>query len=219
MPKTVSCVGKKFGKLLVLAEGHGKSFNTNGHKRTVVFCVCECGKKLQPIKYAVTSGRTTSCGCYAVSIRTKHGFSGSRFYKIWTGLIGRCTNRKNTAFIFYGGKGVSVEWSSFQEFMDDMYQGYLDHVAKFGEKQTTIDRIDSSGNYSKINCRWATVTEQLRNTSRNVFFTIDGKRMTFQELSKFCGIKSGTLRTRVQRGMSIEEAMKKKVVYHNGFRK
>lgn len=51
-----------------------------------------------------------------------------------------------------------------------MYVSYLKHVDEFGEKNTTIDRIDVNGDYSKENCRWATRKEQVSNTRRNRLF-------------------------------------------------
>jgi len=38
--------------------------------------------------------------------------------------------------------------------------GYVD---EYGEKNTTLDRINPHGDYTKDNCRWATWTQQQTN--------------------------------------------------------
>jgi hypothetical protein len=54
-----------------------------------------------------------------------------------------------------------------------MYKSYQDHVCKYGEVNTTIDRIDGKKGYSKGNCRWATCQQQAINrrprNSNNLF--------------------------------------------------
>lgn len=86
-----------------------------------------------------------------------------RFNYIFLGMKRRCTDIKSSNYKYYGERGIKVEWKSYQEFKDDMYKSYKEHAKLFGEKQTTIDRIDVNGNYCKKNCRWATWKEQSGN--------------------------------------------------------
>jgi len=51
----------------------------------------------------------------------------------------------------------------FEEFRDDMYKSYLEHVEKYWEKETSIDRIDNNWNYCKENCKRSTPKEQSNN--------------------------------------------------------
>jgi hypothetical protein len=48
-----------------------------------------------------------------------------------------------------------------------MYESYLKHVKQYGEKQTTLDRINSNDHYYKNNCKRATYKEQNNNLSTN----------------------------------------------------
>lgn len=69
----------------------------------------------------------------------------------------RCLNQNHKAYPYYGGRGILVcpRWADrFELFLSDM-----------GNRppNATIDRIDPDGNYEPHNCRWASVSEQLKN--------------------------------------------------------
>ena len=76
-------------------------------------------------------------------------------------MLSRCNNSNNTAYEYYGERGITVcdswnplEGGSFENFLEDM-----------GEREVglTLDRIDVNGNYCKENCRWADWSTQMLN--------------------------------------------------------
>ena len=130
------------------------------------------------------------CKCNQLaSIKEKHGFchkwERNRFYEIYCGIRRRCkwtagwdTNK------WYFDKGIKNEWNTFEDFKNDMYDSYLDHVKKYWEKQTSIDRIDWNWNYCKDNCRWATCTEQNKNRYITNYVEYNWKRYSAWELAE-----------------------------------
>ncbi len=162
--------------MLTLLKETNYRVTPSGSKRMIGLYKCHCGAEKEISVYNVKSGKTISCGCESIKqIRElgertgknkasySHGMFGTRFYKIYYGIKSRCENPNiGKSYKWYGAKGIKCEWKKFEDFRDDMYESYLNHCKEYGEKQTTIDRIDSSKNYNKTNCRWATYKEQAK---------------------------------------------------------
>jgi hypothetical protein len=138
-----------------------------------------------------------------------HGMAHTRFNTIWKHIKSRCLNLNDNNFKIYGGRGIKCLWKSFEEFRDDMFESYSLHVEEFGEKNTSIDRIDNNGNYCKENCKWSTHTEQMRNRSNVRTYQHKGKPMFLVDLAEISGLKQLTIRRRLFHGASVEEALDK----------
>jgi len=54
-------------------------------------------------------------------------------------------------------------WMEYEGFVKDMAVSYRIHVDAYGEKQTTLDRINNDRHYEPTNCKWSTYHEQIMN--------------------------------------------------------
>lgn len=172
-------------------------------------CRCECGIQREVIGGNLKSGFTKSCGCLKKEMREKritHGFSRRNStrteYRIWGNIRQRCLNPNNPKFHDYGGRGIKVcdRWEkSFEEFFKDM--------GKRPSKELTVGRMDNDGNYEPSNCRWETSPQQVRNKRNNVLLTYKGETLCRHEMAAKYGLRYFTLRTRLSKGMTIEQAI------------
>lgn len=208
---------QKFGYLIVI-----KPIKKN--RKYYWLCQCNCGNNKIIQGTALTSNKTKSCGCFrkkTTSIQgkknIKHGHSSNNkktiFYKKWVGIKSRCLNEKVQDYYRYGGRGIKVcdSWLEFKNFRDDMYKSYLKHVKEFGEKDTTIERINNNGNYCKENCKWITWKEQYENKSNLRFITYKNKKQTLAKWSKELELNATTISDRLKAGWGIEDALFQRV--------
>ena len=167
MENKEAIIGNEFNKIKIM-----ETIGRDKKHHLIVRCVCDCGNIFDGLYTKIKNGYTKSCGCLSKkalddgrALNIKHRFSNSRFYQIWRGMKGRCSNENLKEYKNYGGRGIKVcdKWIEFLNFKEDMYETYLKHVVDFGEKDTTIERVDVNGNYELKNCTWATKKEQSNN--------------------------------------------------------
>lgn len=122
-----------------------------------------------------------------------------RVYRIWQGMKGRCYNKNDRKYKYYGAKKVSVcdEWiNSFPAFYNwAIANGYKDNL--------TIDRINANGDYCEKNCRWVGYSEQNNNKRDNLLLTYNNNPITVKEISKLTGLNESTIRSRLCSGWGV----------------
>lgn len=186
MPAKLYTIGRKFGRLKVIAEAPSRRRKPSGILIRRSLCLCDCGNQKEVETSALKRGNTVSCGCLkrerAPNIPIIHGCArhGQKTgaYKSWGAMMGRCSNPNHKGFKHYGGRGITVceRWRSFENFLADM-----------GERPEgkSIDRFPNrDGNYEPGNCRWATAKEQGRNLRRNRVITAQGVTACLAEFAE-----------------------------------
>lgn len=123
-------------------------------------------------------------------------------YNTWRSMIGRCHDPEHAGYCQYGLKGISVceRWrESFENFISDM--GYRPG------REYTLHRIDNYRGYCKLNCRWASAADQMRERISSRLLTFNGNTMTLGEWAKVMGMKASLIAARLDRGWTIDRAL------------
>lgn len=121
----------------------------------------------------------------------------------------RCLNPRQARFKDYGERGITIcpRWlhgeggkTGFECFLADM-----------GPKPSpdySVERRDNDHGYSRENCRWATRSEQARNTRKTPKFDIGLGPMPLPDLvERYGAAELQTVRMRIWRGWDAEEAI------------
>lgn len=130
------------------------------------------------------------------------GRGPTRVYRIWGGMVNRCTNRNNRSYPRYGGRGIKVcdAWLVFENFLADM--GEPDSDAH------QLEREDNTAGYCKQNCRWATSKEQANNRRSSRLIEYKGRTQTASAWAEELGMKPSTILMRLNScGWSVEKTL------------
>lgn len=200
LPKT-GLFDRTYGLLTVIAYAGRRSYRVK-KKEQQWLCRCQCGKYSVVTIGNLRDGNTRSCGCTKIKHRHTAGPKKSSEYRAYLSMKDRCCRPENHAYSQYGGRGICVcdRWlDSFQNFIADM--------GPKPDPSYSLDRKENNGNYEPGNCRWATRTEQARNTRRSQNLTLGAETLSLTAWSKKSGLDKKTITKRLAKGMSVAEAL------------
>lgn len=150
MGAVVDLTGKVFGKLTVLWQ-----VETIGQTRW--FCTCACGGSITVYAYNLVRKKspTISCGCKRSRNATTHGMRYTKEYRAWRKMLGRCHDKKDNSYKYYGKRGIVVcdEWRKD-------FAAFFAHIGLAPSALHSVDRIKVDLNYEPGNVRWATRSQQ-----------------------------------------------------------
>lgn len=128
-----------------------------------------------------------------------NGISSTKGYFIWFRIVERCENKKNTAWKYYGERGIKMckEWRNDPLKFIEWYDKNMPE----NSKGLSVDRIDVNGDYSPENCRIADAKTQGRNKRNNI--KVEG--VTSGEFSEKTGMKYTHVHLLMKAGDSLEE--------------
>jgi hypothetical protein len=189
--------GKRFGRLTVQSIERNKS-------RWWARMTCDCGNSQFSDAKSVIYGEVKSCGClFSETLSNRRildeGTLKCPMYFRWRNLLNRCYWRKGKSFKDYGGRGIDVcdRWR-FGEAGIHPFQCFLDDMGECPNGMS-IDRINNDLGYSKSNCTWSTIEQQIRNRRNTVLVDINGEKMTLREYCLIVGLNHRTLSNKMSK--------------------
>lgn len=190
-------IGSVFRSLTVIGPQVRERGSGN---RSWRLCRCVCGVEVMCREDRLRGGRRVSCGrgCRYVEMWPLYRAEKNS----WANAIARCFDARTRGYANYGGRGITVcdSWRrDFWAFLSDMGprpgRGY------------SLDRIDVNRSYEPGNCRWATMSEQRRNSRDTIFVEFDGMRRKLCDLCEELGKNYAVVNGRLNIGWSLTDAL------------
>ena len=192
--------------------------NENGYKKGLTLCRKDNSKDYTPDNCDFGEGHMAKHGkneaikkAIKISKEKKASLGLSRYtdsplYKTYYAMHTRCEKPNHINYNLYGGRGITVcdEWSGKDGFKN-FHRWAMDNNWRPG---LTLDRIDNDKGYSPDNCHFATQREQVRNRRTTKLYDYKGFRLMVSEIAEIENISSESLRYRLNKGITIQEAIK-----------
>jgi hypothetical protein len=204
---TLPLRGQIWGRLRFTGRfGYKKRDRPGYTPQFVITCetVCECGTvgfhDLSFLQY----GQCVSCNCIKARFTKEEATIRHRLQSLHWNMLGRCEDKTNHSYKFYGARGIRVcrEWRQFDGFYEwALSVGY--------EPYLTIERKNLDGHYEPSNCTFIPAAEQAKNKRTNRWVSAWGETKILSDwcLDSRCVVGYETVLYRIRHGMTPEEAL------------
>lgn len=179
-------------------------------------CRCDCGVEKYVQRQHLLNWCSKNCWCLkqkrfsdlAKQYSTKHWMEWTIPYRKFMSAKARCENPNNDSYYRYWWRWIKMLRKNFEEFWQDMWDSYNEHIKTHWIKNTTLDRIDVNWHYCKENCRWATRLQQYNNMTNN--HKVVYKWKSYPSISELCRQtwkKYQLVRDRIRYWWDVDEAI------------
>jgi hypothetical protein len=198
MGKYIDLTGRVFGEWTVVE----RSDKVLKDKNVRWLCRCSCGNMVCVNGNSLRSGRSTKC-VHCVEPYSKTKYTKDPIKIIFVGMKQRCYYEKHTKYSHYGGRGIKIH----QAWLDNPEEFYNWAYDNGYQKGMSIERVDGDKNYEPANCKFINRDEQQKNKRNTIKITIGGQTKILSEWCKVYKVNRNTIKSRVDRGMSYQEAL------------
>lgn len=113
----------------------------------------------------------------------KYTWDNKRIGNIFKGMKGRCYDKNDKSYKWYGEKGIKV----YKEWIDNPKSFEIWALSNGYEDNLTIDRIDENKDYCPENCRWVTNSDNAKYKSTTSLIEVDGETHTGKDWARILG--------------------------------
>lgn len=167
--------------------------------RDKVLCRCVCWREKRITYSSLYYNMAKNCWCIWYKIAsekaTKHWLSNNRIWDVYQNMKKRCNRDIGQYYYLYGWRWIKCLWMTFEDFISDMYESYLEHCKLHWEKNTTIERMDNNWHYCKQNCIRATRQVQANNRRCVNKYEYNWEYVTVFELADKLSLNKYTLKS------------------------
>ena len=163
--KFVVNVGEIYGDLKCIGSHYSDKYNQEVYDMECI----KCGRKKTMLGATVIDGRGIYHSACGKGLKTVN----KTFYNRWQAMRTRTNNPNYPHYKDYGGRGInSDDFKYFIDFYDAMYDSFIEKSREIGEANTSLERLDVNGNYTKDNCIWIDKHDQPKNQRKTLRYIV-----------------------------------------------